>query len=320
MTVGSDMVVPEGKFIQGKLDVLRLKQNPVGNGLEGSKEAFNPSVLPRAMQGSLLMADAQQPEAEVEKTRCENRFVVRSDRFGFPISFDCKNQCFEQCDGGLVPQSLETQTFAGPMIDDAKNVTSFLGGIRDAREIHCPDQISRNRFRYPAFPRFTDFQDISHVSAQDARDKSLANGDAFLGSEAPVENVRHSPAPRFIRMRLDFDKLPMNPQRLRTALHRRGFRLVNKGYPTPPSMSFMRQQPVKIASQENKKQNEKYRNHGLAKYSLYGNFSAIFPSLNSDFREGNQDRVREGILANSRKGLKTGYSVRFFGFGASRSP
>ena len=39
------MVVPEGKFIQGKLEVLRFKQNPVGNKLEGSKEAFNPTVL-----------------------------------------------------------------------------------------------------------------------------------------------------------------------------------------------------------------------------------------------------------------------------------
>ncbi len=39
------MVVPEGKFIQGNLDVLRIKPNPVGNGFEGSKEAFNSSIF-----------------------------------------------------------------------------------------------------------------------------------------------------------------------------------------------------------------------------------------------------------------------------------
>ena len=45
MAVGSDMVVPEGKFIQGELEVLRFKQNPVGNGLESSEKPFNTSIF-----------------------------------------------------------------------------------------------------------------------------------------------------------------------------------------------------------------------------------------------------------------------------------
>lgn len=314
------MVVPEGKFIQEKLDVLRLKQNPVGNGLEGSKEAFNPSVLPGAMQSGLLMANTQQPEAEVEKTRSENRFVVRSDRFGFSKRFDCQNQDFKKGDGCLVSQSFKAQAFSGSMIDDAKNVSSLLGRVRDTREIHCPDQISRNRFRNPAFPRFTDSQDISHVSAQDACNKSLADGDAFFGCETPVENVRHCTAPRVVRMRLDLDKLPLNPCRLRPTLQRRGFCFFNKGYPTSPNMSCKRQLSVKESGKEQEKQKENYRAHGLERYLLDGNFPATFPSLNSDFREGNQGRVRGGVLANNRKDLKSGYSVRFFGFSASRSP
>lgn len=129
MAVGSDLVVPEGKFIQRKLDVLRLKQNSVGNELKGSKEAFNPSVLPGAMQSGLLMANAQQPKANVEKTRSENRFVVRSDRFGFSISFDCQNQDSKKTAGSLVSQSFKAQAFSGSMIDDAKNVSSLLGGV-----------------------------------------------------------------------------------------------------------------------------------------------------------------------------------------------
>lgn len=178
------MVVPEGKFVQRKLDVLRLKQNSVGNGLEGSKEAFNPSILPRAMQGSLLMANTQQPKAEVEKTRSENSFVVRSDRFGFSISFDCQNQDSKKTDGSLVPQSFKAQAFSGSMINDAKNVSSLLGCVRDTREIHCPDQISWNRFRNAAFPSHTDLQNISHVSAQDACDKRLAESDTLFGQRS----------------------------------------------------------------------------------------------------------------------------------------
>ena len=53
--------------------------------------------------------------------------VIRSDSLGFPIIFDCKNQCFEQCDGGLISQSFEAQAFSSSMINDAKDVASFLG-------------------------------------------------------------------------------------------------------------------------------------------------------------------------------------------------
>lgn len=70
------MVVPEGKFIQGELDVSRLKQNPVRNKLEGSKEAFNPSIFPRTMQHCELMANSEQPKAEVENAKSENSFIV----------------------------------------------------------------------------------------------------------------------------------------------------------------------------------------------------------------------------------------------------
>lgn len=277
MTMWSDMVVPEGKFVQGNLKAIRFEQNSVSKGLEGSKEAFNPAIHPWAMQIGALVTNAQEPKAEVEKSGCKYRFVVRPDRFRFSIRFNYQNQYLEQGDGCLIPQSAEAQAFSGSMVNEAKDVSSLFGRVCDTREIHCPDQISRNRFWNSPLPRFSDFQDISHVSAQYARNKSLADGNALLGSEAPVENVRHSPAPRFVRVCLDLNKLPTNPRGFGSTLHRREFLFFNKGYPTPPIPPFTRQLFVKESGKEQKKQKEYYRTHGQVKYSLYGNFLQHFP-------------------------------------------
>ena len=194
------MVVPEGKFIQGKLDVSRLKQNPVRNKLEGSKEAFNPSIFPRTMQHCALMANSEQPKAKVEESGCENSFIVRSDRLGFSISINSLDKDFEQGNRRLISQSFKAQAFSSSMINDAKDVASFLGRICDTREIHCPHQILGDRFWKAAFPLMAEVYDFGGMVMQNTSDIGFSDGDSLFGSEAPVKDVGYCPAAGFVGM------------------------------------------------------------------------------------------------------------------------
>lgn len=86
--------------------------------------------------------------------------VICSDRLGFSISINSLDKDFEQGNRRLISQSFKAQAFSSSMINDAKDVTSFLGRVCDTREIHCPHQILGNRFWNAAFPLMAEVYDF----------------------------------------------------------------------------------------------------------------------------------------------------------------
>lgn len=91
------MVIPPAKGDQLFIQLHAIVNHDLLDlGLESTKEALDPTILPGAMYLGGLVVDTQQPQAKPEWATGEDRFIIGADDLWLAKVFDGIQQAAEQ--------------------------------------------------------------------------------------------------------------------------------------------------------------------------------------------------------------------------------
>lgn len=111
--------------------------------LDGSPDALDPAVHPRAMRFCALVTDVEPVQRESEDPRGEDRLVVGADRLGLSVVVDRIEQEAEDFDAALAPQGLKPKQLAASVIDQSEDRLWSIRVWSPFGQIQCPSQTKR---------------------------------------------------------------------------------------------------------------------------------------------------------------------------------
>ena len=170
-------IVGHARFFEPTQDLL----------LEREEEALDAPVLPRAVRGRALLADAQQPKAKPEETRSEDRLVVGAQAGRLSEALEGVEQATEDADRGAIAQGGEREAEPGAVVEQAEDGPRALRA-GEKGEIQGPDQVLGHLWWFVVLELLAQPENFFLVFPDQLGDKGLADGLAAVGVEE-VEGV-----------------------------------------------------------------------------------------------------------------------------------
>lgn len=180
---------------------------------QGSDQALDPAVLPRAARLAVLQANAQEVQCEAESPRRKHRFVVGAQHARATILTTRDDEMVPDRPRRLVRQALDTQAGPAGMIDNRQRQMRATGRIGLGQQVHPPDEIARHRTRHAMLQFSAQVQDGVLLASHRVGDVGFADGHLPTDREAPVEGVHDCAAARMGHEGFEPNDLVSHPTR-----------------------------------------------------------------------------------------------------------
>lgn len=213
----SDAVIPESELDQRQVQRFAVRNGPVIQfSFQGAEEPLDAAVLPGAVQFGDLMFDAEQFQAEPEKTRREHGFVVSTDDFRPAVADTGLADGDQQGQRSLVRQRNEIQIEPRAVIDDAEDWILITADDCLSGQIDAPGAVLRSGFSLATANPATHIRDFVSVTFDELGNIRLANRHVAARGVHPIENVRYIPTAQLWLHGFQSDDLLRHPVRLAT--------------------------------------------------------------------------------------------------------
>lgn len=116
MLMGPEVVIDRSNLLQGSITRGRIIDRIVHQQLfQGSDQAFDTAVLPRAARLAVLQANARTPQSQTKRPRREHRFVIRAQHAWAAILTTGGDEIVPDRPRRLVCQPLDSQDSCCPL-------------------------------------------------------------------------------------------------------------------------------------------------------------------------------------------------------------
>lgn len=209
--VQSQFVVPSGEVEQQRVERLPVPQAQLAqHALQGSEQPLDTSVLPRVVNVTALVVNAQPTQSSREHLPGEARLVVGSNESRPAEVRDGEAQVSQQCPAAFVGKPRKPKRHPAAVVQDAQDGVDASLSICPSRHVQPPTVVESHRPRGSTANRAPRLSHRQRVLSEHPVNVRHAHRHLPVRKH-PVKRQGNQAATRAGQVRLEQDQLPRRP-------------------------------------------------------------------------------------------------------------